>query len=416
MGRGMQGVCSLGYIAIATRALGVEHFGMLVLLHSFMLAVATVAQFSSWQMLVKFGAEAMHAKDHKQFQRYLKFGFLLDGISALIVIIIMLLLAKPASQWFGIPAELFPYVKLYGLGALFLILSTSSLGVLRLLDKFNWLAGQVVIEPVIRLVGAVVLFASGAGLVSFIVLWFVALLLGRGMLVVLAIKALKQENWLKDMSGSFAKSLNPTKGIWPFMAGVQFSSTLKLSQSHLPVLLVGGLLGPTAAGLFRIAQQLSDMLVKISRKLLVPAILPELAKMQAEGNRFAIREMVAKLSLVVGVLGGCLLVVLMLFGRDFIHLLAGGGYENAYVTMIWLAVAGTITVVSFTLEPLLISTGKVYKNVVAQGLATVVYVFAVQMLVDEYALKGAGMAALVYAAALGVVSLLYCRKLIGFGR
>src|SRR3546814_13964890 len=78
LGKTTQGLFAIVYTALAARALGLEAFGALVLLHGFIMAVADLARFQSWQIVLRYGAPALNAGDTSRFRRVLEFSVLLD--------------------------------------------------------------------------------------------------------------------------------------------------------------------------------------------------------------------------------------------------------------------------------------------------------------------------------------------------
>lgn len=410
LGRGGQLLCSIGYIALATRALGVEQFGILALMHSFVLAVAAIAQFSSWQMLMRYGAVALQENNKPHFQQLVWFAGFLDILGSLIGIAIIVFFIEFSAETLNIPEKYYDILQIYAISVISITLSTSSLGILRLLDKFRLLALHATIEPLIRLIGAGILFFFSSDLIYFLVTWFIALVVSRMAMVGLAIYHLKKSEILDRATASL--DLCPEKGIWRFIFGVNIGTTLKLSASHLPVLLVGSLLGPAAAGLFRVAQQLADILIKPGRKLLVPAIFPELSRLSAAKEHSQRREMVMRLSLLIGGLAILVFTVFVLYGDIILLLIAGEEFRMAYGVMVWLAAAGVITLLSFPLEPLMLSAGMAYRTVLIHISATAGYVISFYQFAPYFELKSAGMAAVVYTVMLGLISLAFSWKLI----
>ena len=53
--RGINAVLSLGYLALATRALGLEGFGQFILAITFAQAITGLASFQTWQAVVRWG-------------------------------------------------------------------------------------------------------------------------------------------------------------------------------------------------------------------------------------------------------------------------------------------------------------------------------------------------------------------------
>jgi O-antigen/teichoic acid export membrane protein len=169
VGKTTQGLFAVIYTALAARALGLEAFGALVLLHGFIMAVADLARFQSWQIVLRYGAPALNAGDTSRFRRVLEFSVLLDLLGAGIGLVVVLLTVAPAMRLFGLPVELQALAPYYSAGILFLPSVGTSHGVLRLLDRFDLIAIQSAIAPATRLVGSAVLYLAGANLEAFLV-------------------------------------------------------------------------------------------------------------------------------------------------------------------------------------------------------------------------------------------------------
>jgi O-antigen/teichoic acid export membrane protein len=90
--------------------------------------------------------------------------------------------------------------------------------------------------------------------------------------------------------------------------------------------------------------------------------------------------------------------VLALVGEPLIELIAGAGFEDAYGTMLLLALAGVVSNCTFSLEPLLISVGRVSETVIIRAAATITYLALIYPLLVETGLIGAAIAACAYAA------------------
>src|SRR3546814_17331914 len=96
----------------------------------------------------------------------------------------------------------------------------------------------------------------------------------------------------------------------------------------LGLLAVGWLVGPAAASLFRIARQLAELLTKVNRNLLTPAIYPELARLTARGDIGGRRGMVVRSALVLGGMSVVAFGVVGLVGRVVIGTIPGYGQAS----------------------------------------------------------------------------------------
>jgi O-antigen/teichoic acid export membrane protein len=275
-----------------------------------------------------------------------------------------------------------------------MVMASTPLGVLRLLDRFDLIAIQTTIAPAIRLAGTLYLFLTGGGLVGFLAVWFAAAVVSRITLLAMAWGQLGKEGLLENIGKRHESQLMPEVGIWRFVLAQNLSRGLFLSQAQMGLLMAGGLLGPAAAGVFRIAQRFSDILIRSATKILMPAIYPELAKLQASQDHDLRRSMILRTALLAGGIAATVLIILTVSGKTMITSFVGADYAAAYIPMLWLALAGLITVVAFPLEPLLSSTGRVKHIVMAQFLATIFYLVLILVLAKPYGLTGVSMATL----------------------
>ena len=72
-GKAAAAVLSLAYLAIASRTLGPEGLGYLVLAHTYVQTVAYITRFQSWQAIVRFGAPLINDDHSTIFKTLLRF-------------------------------------------------------------------------------------------------------------------------------------------------------------------------------------------------------------------------------------------------------------------------------------------------------------------------------------------------------
>jgi O-antigen/teichoic acid export membrane protein len=398
MGKTTQGVLSIAYMALAARALGVADFGILIILNGLVVAVSEVARFDSWQVVLRYGTKPFEASDQARLHEVLKFTLLLDAIGALIGIAVVLAGLAAAMHVFAVPAELQWPARIFSLSVFFLISTGGANGVLRLVDRFDLIAWQTTIAPVIRLAGTLLLFIAGADLEAFLWLWLGATAAGRSVLHVLAWYQLHRRGLLGGFGTNLRTPLASDGAVWRFAFGTSANATLAVVDKHAGMLGVGWLIGPAASGFYRVALNLADLLIKPSRAFLIPAIYPELARLTARDHVEARERMVWRTLLVASGASIAVLAILILFGESIIALVFGPGFGEAYGVMVFLALAGAINICIFPLEPLLVSVGRVRATVVARLISVSIYLVLLYSLVLQIGLTGAGIASCVYAA------------------
>lgn len=410
LGKTAQGVLSIAYLALAARTLGISDFGALVVLNGLVVSVSEIARFDSWQVVLHYGTKAVESGDRARLHQVVKFTLLLDLIGSALGLAVVLLGLSAAMQMFGLPREYEGAARLFSLSVVFLISTGGANGVLRLLDRFDLISWQTTIAPVVRLTGTLVLFAAGGDLEDFLWLWLIGTVIARSTLHLLAWRELHRRDLLAGFSAVRAMPLAKDSKVWRFAFGTSANATLAVVDKHVGLLAVGWLLGPAAAGLYRVALHLADLLIKPNRAFLTPAIYPELARHAARDTGPARTQMMWRSVLIVGGVSIAVFAVLAVVGKLLIVLIFGPGFDAAYGVMILLALSGVIANCIFPLEPLLVSTGRVRVAVTVRIISVSIYFALLYALLQQFGLIGGGIASCAYAAVRALLLVWFTRR------
>lgn len=385
-------------MALTARTLGVAEFGTLVLIHSLITAIAKISCFQTWQALVHYGMKALEGHDTSRLVRIIKFSALLDILTALIAFGIVWIVSGPAViKFFGLDPALSSVTQLYGSVIMLLVLSSGSAdGILQLFDRFDRIAWHTIAAPLIRCLGAIYLFITSGSFFEFLVLWYIAEAVSAMILITMGALTLKERMPAAGFLKRCPSLLKPEPGIWRYIGGTQLASTLDLSNNQLPVLLVGGVLGPVAAGLYRVAKEFASVLLKPAEKLFGRAFYPDLARLSAQNDVEARRQMVIRTAPLIGGIAFLVFMLFVVFGHQLIRLTAGPDFVGAYATMIWLCAAGVIGAFAFALEPLLIAAGFIRQAVLARAGASAIFIPLLYFLLQTSGIIGAGVASFLY--------------------
>lgn len=395
LGRSVQAVCSLAYLAFATRTLGLEDFGKLVLIHSLCLAATQMARFESWQTIVRFGAPAWRSGHPLGLRRVLNFGLMLDLAGMMFGVLAYAAVLYPLGAWMGLSVETRNFALPYGLVLIVVLnISGSATGLLHLLDRFGSLAKASTLEPVIRLIGAIVLFFLGGGLKAFLILWLIALTASHVATVLAAFTHLARCGALWRFRFEKDAWIRPQPGMWRYAFGTFWVGTMNVARDYLPTLAAGVVAGAAGAGLLKIAKQFSDVLTSITTKLLVPALFSEFAHLKENEQR----ALLARLNVLAVCLFLLVFLCLAVFGKSLILLIAGPEFVTAYPSMLWFAFAGVLGATSFGFETLLAAVGAIRQLVWANSISLVLYFAVMAALLHPMGIAGVGMAAVAHAA------------------
>lgn len=398
-GKAVTGLLNLAAFGIAMHSLGAAQMGVLVLVHSFAQAAASFAKFQSWQAVLRFGAGRQAPSQRREFQALLRFTAGLDLASA----VVGSLVAAAAAWWLGPslgwPPDVVPQAMFYATSTGFLVLATP-IGLLRLFDRFDLLARRDALGAGLRLAGALLAAALGAGLPGFLGAWYVATLLGAAALIAAAWQETARRGLLRtDPAEQRLSATRAYPGIWGFVWTTNLMTTLSLSSSHLATLCVGWILGPAETALFSLARQLGEAALKPSR-FLTPALYLELTQLAAAQDRSALRQLLRRCLLLSATLALALLAIMAVLGEWLLRLVGGPEAPAAYPVMLLLAVSASVGFAGFALEPLLVSIGRHALALRLRAAVTLAHLPLALLGLKFLGLEGAGLAAILSAVLL----------------
>ena len=404
-GRAVNAVLSLAYTAVAARTLGVKGLGVLVMIHAFAQLLGDMVKFQSWQTVLQYGAEPLAQRRVGELQRVVRFTVMLDLISGVVGVAVGVVGALALGDRLGWGAAQGPLAATYMLSVMF-ITAAAPLGVLRLLDRFDVLAVQAAVISVVRLIGCGVGYVLHADLAFFLAVWALGGFAGFALLAAAAWREMRRQGLLEGFTWAGPVRIG-TPGVWRFAWATNLNATLGVAFTHLVTLMVGGLLGPADAALWRIGRQVADAVAKPVR-LLMPALYPELVRLHAERREKTMWKLTGRITLAASAVGLLLLAVSSFAGAPLLQLVMGAGFAAAAGVMTWQVAAAVVNLVSLPLEPMVISLGQAGATVRVRVAVAAAYAAALPFLVRRFGVEAAG-AALVAASvaiALGMLWLL----------
>jgi len=376
-GRGFNAVMSLLYLALATRTLGLEGFGYFALIVALGQAVTGLANFQTWQFVVRWGANGDGPADATGF------AIALDMLSVIMGTIVAAVLVSTAPLWLPLPEDLLWLAFGYCLVSVLSIRSTPT-GLLRLHFKYGTSTAAEAVQPAIRAAGAVLAWLFMPTVAGFIMAWAAA-----EVSVALALWIVAGRTERIDLSRiSLRRIPRAHPDAWRFVWSTNLSGSLNVAGKQVMILMVGSLGGEALAGGFRVASQLGQALVQLAQTV-SKAIYPELV--HARDEALAMARRMANIALI----GGVMAVLVALFaGRWGLNFVAGPEFEGFYWAMVILAIAGAVELVGASLESLLVSAGKAHTAFIVRAVPTILALVLLDAAIDWNGAKGAAFAVL----------------------
>ena len=379
-------VCGLAYLALAGRGLGVLLFGTLILITSYVKAVSGIAKFQSWQLIVRYGGHGVAHGDPEHFKVATGFAFALDVISGIAGLIVGAAILPFIATQVGIEPQ-YLWLAMFYCTVLPIMSSATPDGVLRVLDRFDMISWAGTVMPISRAVLCAVAFVVGASFPAYVAIWYVTDLAGSLFVWWLGWRELKRHNLMSDIRPTLKPRALP--GAWRFAIDVNLATSVQAIWGPIGRLVVGGLLGPAGAALFRIASTLADSAQKPA-DLLGKAFYPEVMRMDLSSKKpwklmlrgTALVTVLMLLAIALMLVGGEPLLVLI-FGREF-----AGAYEPLVVLM----AIPFLGIFSFPLTPMLYALGRSDGPLKAKLLGSAIFFVTIAPLSWEYGVVGAAVA------------------------
>lgn len=401
IGKAAGAVLHLAGLILTARLLGPAGFGSLMLVRSYAQAASGLARFQSWQTLIYFGAARADAGDRTGFRDLVAFTVAADAATGLLALLLAIFLAPMLGPVLAMDPQSSTLAQVYCL-VIPLMASATPTGILRIFDRFDQLAWQSLLTPAVRLVGIGVATALGAPLWALVVAWLVSDMLGEAFLWLQAWREVRRRGFSGGARASPRRALADNSGLLRFSFAANAGATLSQSFPSLFTLFVGAMLGPVAAGLYRIAQVVTDA-VAAPVELAMRSFFPEVTRLRAN-DEAQFRAMIRQAMLVAGSLGLILSVCVALAGPALLLAGMGANYRAISTILPIVAIGFAPLLATYPLESALLAKGRVGAVLVARLVAATAALVAAASLAGPMGLAGVGAAAaLGFFVAFGVM-------------
>ncbi len=402
-GKAGAGIISLAYMVVAVRVLGPRDYGILILVHTFAMTVGGIVEFPGWHAVVRYGAQAAATGDEARLVRLLRFAALAEAAGGLCAVLTAAVLAPLIGPRLGWSQTALDFALPYSLAVLASIRATPA-GYLQLVGRFDLLGGHVLLSPIVRLVGAILVAALGGGLHWFLVVWLIGALSEFLAMWALGIMVARQRLAHTRLIGSPRGAVAENSGIWRFMVAANADATFSDLAPRLAPLAVGWVLGPAPAALYAVAQR-ATAVISQPAQLLGQAAYAELALLAAGGGRGpAVRHALIRSVGVASAVAVPALLIIAVAREPLAGLIGGPALRGAGDVMLLLAFARAILLVGPPTSSALVALGRPGRSVIANVVCSLALLPLLPPMLTLWGLSGAGAYAI--AQALAAASLL----------
>ena len=261
-GRGIAAVFSVGATGLMANALSATEFGLVILVHTYILVVRGALNFRTFEAVVRYGIPYLENGEDSRLRSLLRSTLFIDIAAALLASLIGMVAAPIASHYLHWESGMAGWAVIYSLVLLTTANGTSS-GILRIYDRFDALGVQFTVAPALRFFSVLAAWALDAPMIVFLIAWGSAFAIGNAYLFIRGLIELRTQMDSSLHSGFRWNELrDPGDGFWRFIFVVYWQTNIDLLPKHVSTLLAGALLGPAAAGLFRLSREFSTILTQ----------------------------------------------------------------------------------------------------------------------------------------------------------
>lgn len=396
-GRAIAGILSVIYMVVAARALGPRDYGVLVLVHAYVVAVGGVIGFPTWHAIIRYGAKPLAEGDGRRLGELLRFFAALESAAGVLAVALAALLVPWVGPKLGWSAEAQSFGVPYSLAILAAVRTTPA-GFLQLVGRLDLVAAHAAVAPSVRLAGALAASAAGGELEYFLVAWLAAAIAEWASMWLIGLWIASRHVPARQLLSRFRRPARPEPGLWRFMLIANADVTLADFAGRTAPLAVGWILGPAAAGLFAVAQRATVILAQPAQ-ILGQAAYSELAKLVATGapGELLRRALLGCIAASLAI-AGPIILLLAFFSADIVLLLGGPAFAGAAPVLIWLAAARTFGLIGPPCSAALIAMGRPGFALLANAGLAVLLLPLLPLLSVWLGLIGTGAHALIQAA------------------
>ena len=326
--------------AIVARSLGAEMLGYFALAQAYVLVINDLLNVQTWESLIKFGAQKSNGHD---LGRIVKTNIVIEICSALLAFTVAFTLIEEIGRMLGWDRTLIDLARLYS----FIIpvtLTTLTIGVPRLYDKFAIIAKIQFASAIVKLLLVLVVHYRGGEVQHFLFAYLAAEVLTAVSLIVYSVALVRHRGAVDWLRTRVRLTGNEIRFLW----WTNLRTIVRIPVRQLDLLIMNQFLAMQVVGVYKFYKEIVGIISRLADPL-NQALYPEYAKLiggdQVEDSLTVTRKLNRiLLSVSIAVLFGFLVtshfVISRFFGEEYLvhmpafYLLVLVNCINLYLTPI----------------------------------------------------------------------------------
>lgn len=394
-------------LAIVARAIGPEQLGVITFIQTIIILVGSVLLPKPWMSIVKFGTTFREKGDLSAFRSLISFSFKIE-VAMSVLTFIFCVMAAYLAPYFELDRESAFFFLLYSIVLLFQ-LSGTSMGILRMFNKFKMLSMIAVITAIIKLFLIFIIWLNHSSFIYYLIVYIVSDIIQHLFFCLSSVYILKKEAIFAVPKLPFRDLRKKIAGFYPFTISMHFNDILGTTRRNLDFIIIGLLLSTEAVGFYKIIKQFGKIFSALSNPL-KQTMYPEACRL-LENEKFKdYKQYINKATLIlVGIL--LLPIIIASFGIDtLVSLVLGEEYLLISSILLLYLVFHSLFLAFQTLNIALLSRGRGTKVFSIELLTNIVYFALMFLTAQQWELLGVvlsfGVSVLIWI----IINLVYVRK------
>ena len=389
-GRGIAAAFNVVALALMANALSPVEFGLVVLLHTYVLAIRGFLNFRTFEAIVKYGVPLHASGDNDGLRKLLRITTSIDVMASIVATALGIAAASITGKFVHWDTQMVTIAAIYSLTLLTTATGTPN-GILRLYDRFDVLGIWYTISPGIRFFGVVFAWFFDAEMLVFIGVWATAFVFENIWIYLRGHREVHQHMSESIWRGFRSRELRETSPEFRhFMGVIYWQTNVDLLPKHLAVLLAGSLLGPAGAGMFRLANDFSTVLSKPGL-MLREVLFPDLSRM-LHNKEAGFHELGYRAVRIAGAAGLLMVLLSIPLGAPILGII-GQDYTPAAPLMTLMLLAATFELAGSPLRATAYALGGAGTVLRIYALSSFVYLSLFYVFTPPLGLIGPGIAA-----------------------
>lgn len=362
---------------ILIHTVGNTQYGIIIIAQQYMNLLDGIINFQSWSGVIKYGSEAIVEKNNDRLSAIFKTGIVIDVATAVLGTIVALIALPVASNIMKWNQQMSNLAFIFSLEIIFHIEGTS-VGVLRLYDKFKYTSIQLISSALLKLVviGAYVL-VGGNNIAIIVWLYVITDIVKHLLLVFMAFYVLKHELGIRKVMRLPLKYAE--KDFVKFTLWSNIGSTVDIPVKYFDIFIIS-LISTEIVAVYKTFKQIIQILSMLTNPISM-AIMPQFSEMVAQNRANEALAKVRRLRNIICSVGIIPVIVTLIIGRPIFNWMLGPTYGDNILLFLLMLILNIYLMAHVGIHPLFNSMGYAKETFLITLTTNILYIIVAYLIV-----------------------------------